>query len=308
MRVRPAQNFYAGRFVLAAMQNDASNAPHRTPEDNDDKSPLALANVLSKSGSNAERTDLADLLEARGFDNFPPIGSGLNARGSAFSFENQPLSSSTCSHAGIDGSTQAIAGPVSGTEVPLTIAGGATVAIDGLSAQSVTFAGSTGTLKLDDPQGYAGVISGLSGADAIDLSGFAYGANVTATYSGNASGGTLTVTDGAKTAKIALSGDYLSSGWTLVQRRQGRHDRGRSDLAGPSRSAAAASSEAWTSPPTARWSRAPTRTAPTYGTERRGCNSSRRRACRPPSISPPRPRRLRDPNCRQQYEHILHAV
>ena len=98
---------------------------------------------------------------------------------------------------------------------PVTIANGATVDIDGPSAQSVTFAGTTGTLKLEDPQAFTGVISGLSGADAIDLSGFAYGANVTATYLGNATGGTLTVTDGAKTARIALSGNYLSSTWTL---------------------------------------------------------------------------------------------
>ena len=78
----------------------------------------------------------------------------------------------------------------------------------------MTFAGTTGTLKLEDPQGFTGLISGLSGVDAIDLSGFVYGANVTATYLGNATGGTLTVTDGAKTTRIALSGNYLSSTWT----------------------------------------------------------------------------------------------
>ena len=101
------------------------------------------------------------------------------------------------------------------TGSPVTIANGATVEIDGPSGQSVTFAGTTGTLKLQDAVLFTGLISGLSGADAIDLSGFAYGANVTATYLGNTTGGTLTVTDGAKTARIALSGDYLSSTWTL---------------------------------------------------------------------------------------------
>ena len=98
---------------------------------------------------------------------------------------------------------------------PVTIANGAAVEIDGPSARSVAFAGTTGTLKLEDPQAFAGLISGLSGADAIDLSGFAYGANVTATYLGNATGGTLTVTEGTKTARVALSGNYLSSSWTL---------------------------------------------------------------------------------------------
>jgi hypothetical protein len=88
---------------------------------------------------------------------------------------------------------------------PVTIANGATVDIDGPSVRSVTFAGTTGTLRLEDPRAFTGVISGLRGADAIDLSGLAYGANVKATYSGSATGGTLTVTDGAKTARIALS-------------------------------------------------------------------------------------------------------
>jgi hypothetical protein len=97
----------------------------------------------------------------------------------------------------------------------VTIANGATVDIAGPSAQSVTFAGTTGTLRLEDPQAFTGVISGLTGADAIDFSSLAYGANVKAIYSGGATGGTLTVTDGTKTARIALSGNYLSSTWTL---------------------------------------------------------------------------------------------
>ena len=97
----------------------------------------------------------------------------------------------------------------------LTVANGATITIDGPSAQAVTFTGTTGTLKLEDPQAFTGLISGLAGADAIDLSGFAYGANLQATYLGNASGGTLTVTDGAETARIALSGNYLSSTWAV---------------------------------------------------------------------------------------------
>ena len=97
----------------------------------------------------------------------------------------------------------------------MTIANGATVDIVGPSAQSVTFAGTMGTLRLEDPQAFTGVISGLTGADAIDLSSLAYGVNVQASYSGDATGGTLTVSDGTKTARIALSGNYLSSTWTV---------------------------------------------------------------------------------------------
>src|SRR5208283_4971498 len=124
-------------------------------------------------------------------------------------------SSPTRDVVGSEGPADAGADSRLAADSPVTIANGTTVAIDGSSAQSVTFAGTTGTLKLQDAVLFTGVISGLAGADAIDLSGFAYGANVTATYSGDASGGTLTVTDGAKTARIALSGDYRSSTWTL---------------------------------------------------------------------------------------------
>ena len=92
---------------------------------------------------------------------------------------------------------------------------GATVEIDGASAQSVSFAGTTGTLKLGDALAFTGQVSGLAEADALDLADVRYGANTTATFLGNADGGTLTVTDGTDTAHIALVGDYLGSGWTL---------------------------------------------------------------------------------------------
>jgi hypothetical protein len=98
---------------------------------------------------------------------------------------------------------------------PVTIADGATVEIDGVSGQSVTFEGTTGTLKLDDSLAFTGQVSGLTGSDALDLADVSYGANTTATFLGNTSGGTLTVTDGTDTANIALVGNYLSSNWDL---------------------------------------------------------------------------------------------
>ncbi len=98
---------------------------------------------------------------------------------------------------------------------PVTVADGATVEIDGVSGQPVTFAGATGTLILENAVGFTGQVSGLSGSDALDLSDVSYSANTTATFSGNANGGTLTITDGAHTANVALVGNYLSSNWDL---------------------------------------------------------------------------------------------
>ena len=194
---------------------------------------FALANVLSASDTSDDGPDLALSFGSDGAENLAlAIGAGETARGSeftsagqnlsigdasgsAFAFETEPSSSTNHDVIGGAGPSAASASPGSATGSPLTIANGATVEIDGPSGQSVTFAGTTGTLKLQDAVLFTGLISGLSGADAIDLSGFAYGANVTATYLGNTTGGTLTVADGAKTARIALSGDYLSSTWTL---------------------------------------------------------------------------------------------
>ena len=98
---------------------------------------------------------------------------------------------------------------------PVTVANGATVEIDGSSGQSVGFAGTTGTLKLDDALAFSGQVSGLTGSDALDLADVSYGPNTTATFSGNLRGGTLTVRNGTETARIDLVGDYLKSGWTL---------------------------------------------------------------------------------------------
>ena len=97
----------------------------------------------------------------------------------------------------------------------VTVADGASVEIGGVSAQSVIFTGTTGTLKIDHSLAYNGKITGLTGSDGLDLSDVRYGTNTTAAFLGDASGGTLTVTDGTHTANIALVGNYLSSGWTL---------------------------------------------------------------------------------------------
>jgi hypothetical protein len=102
-----------------------------------------------------------------------------------------------------------------GVQSPVVVSNGGAAEIEGASALPVTFAGSTGSLTLDNSLGYTGQVSGLSGSDSIDLADIAYGANTTASFSGNSLGGTLSISDGGHTANIALQGNYLSSGWTL---------------------------------------------------------------------------------------------
>jgi hypothetical protein len=78
------------------------------------------------------------------------------------------------------------------------------------------FGGNTGTLQLDDSQGFTGQIYGFGGQDQIDLGDIAFGASTTLGYAANSSntGGTLTVSDG--TANIALLGQYMASSFVTA--------------------------------------------------------------------------------------------
>ncbi|KRP98785.1 hypothetical protein AOQ73_20595 [Bradyrhizobium pachyrhizi] len=95
-----------------------------------------------------------------------------------------------------------------------TIAAGTTLELTGASNAAVTFLGSTGTLKLDNSASFTGTVAGMSGSDTIDFANINFANVQTPTFSGNASGGTLTVTDGTVTASIALLGNYMASTFT----------------------------------------------------------------------------------------------
>jgi hypothetical protein len=94
---------------------------------------------------------------------------------------------------------------------PTTIAAGATAEIPSAYSGAITFAGSTGTLQLDNSSSFSGTVAGLADQDTLDLRDINFATIQTPTYSGSSSGGTLTVTDGTHTANIALLGNYLAS-------------------------------------------------------------------------------------------------
>jgi hypothetical protein len=94
----------------------------------------------------------------------------------------------------------------------VTIGAGATLELTSAYSGTVTFAGSTGTLKLDRSSTFTGKIGGqLATGDIIDLADITAGAGATIGYSGNNSPGTLTVSDGTHTAHIALLGNYMAA-------------------------------------------------------------------------------------------------
>jgi autotransporter passenger strand-loop-strand repeat protein len=106
-----------------------------------------------------------------------------------------------------------------GIGASLTLAGGVAYIGGPIGAGStVTFSGSGGRLVLDDPASFAGHIAGLNlPSQLVDLSGFAYSSAETRSWTeaANNTSGTLTVTDGAKTATLTLLGSYVTSNFTL---------------------------------------------------------------------------------------------
>jgi hypothetical protein len=80
------------------------------------------------------------------------------------------------------------------------------------------FAGSEGTLQLDQSQNFAGTVAGFGGQDQIDLADIAFGANTTLGYGPNAAGtaGILSVSDGTHTANVALLGQYMASSFAMA--------------------------------------------------------------------------------------------
>ena len=94
---------------------------------------------------------------------------------------------------------------------PITIAAGATVEISSAYAGAVSFAAGTGTLQLDNSASFTGTVAGMTGSDSIDFADIDPTKVQTPSYTGDASGGTLSVSDGTHSANIALLGNYLAS-------------------------------------------------------------------------------------------------
>jgi hypothetical protein len=95
-----------------------------------------------------------------------------------------------------------------------TIAGDASLEFAAASDANVSFAnGALGNLILDQSLGFSGTVAGFGAGDTLDLGDIAFGANSVVGFTENAdgTGGTLSVSDGAETASIALLGQYAAS-------------------------------------------------------------------------------------------------
>ena len=108
------------------------------------------------------------------------------------------------------GTTLQVGSALAGASGTATIGANATLELAAADSASVTFAASTGMLKLDQPSTFSADIFGfagdgtLSGSDQIDLKGMNYN-----TVHDSYANGVLTVSDGkGDTAKLSFSGSY----------------------------------------------------------------------------------------------------
>ena len=91
-----------------------------------------------------------------------------------------------------------------------------TLELDGAVGEGVAFQGSVGILRLDQVASFKGRISGFSGQDSILVANAQYGAVTGYSYAGTASGGVLTVNQGASSFALAFTGSYTTGNFALA--------------------------------------------------------------------------------------------
>ncbi len=98
--------------------------------------------------------------------------------------------------------------------IGLVINAGATLELSGAELGAVTFSGSTGVLKLDNPASFHGSIAGfagdgtLLGSDQIDLSNMTYNSSIQSNSTYNGSTGVLEVNNGTNIDFFQFVGNY----------------------------------------------------------------------------------------------------
>jgi hypothetical protein len=100
----------------------------------------------------------------------------------------------------------------------VAVGNGALLELPAGTSGNVLFAGSAGTLKLDDSQHFNNQISGFSGQDVLDLADLAFSSNMTLGYTANNdnSSGILAINNGVHGASLALLGNYMASAFATA--------------------------------------------------------------------------------------------
>jgi autotransporter passenger strand-loop-strand repeat protein len=141
------------------------------------------------------------------------VVSGATASGTTVSSGGFLYDAGTASGTTLDGGNLEVfsGGAINGA----TISGGLLELQSGGTAgnSSITFTGG-GTLKLDATGAFGFLVAGFAVPDVIDLSDINF-ASAAKEYVGNASSGTLTVSDGTHSASVLLLGNYSLASFNL---------------------------------------------------------------------------------------------
>ena len=106
--------------------------------------------------------------------------------------------------------------------VGIAVAPNATLELNGVHSDNVTFDGPTGTLKLDSPSTFAGQIIGftgdgtLTGSDQVDLPNMSFSNAIQLASSYDPSTGALTVTNDATVAVLHFMGSYSQANFKFA--------------------------------------------------------------------------------------------
>ena len=184
-----------------------------------DQAPTYTGQITGFGANNSQSIDLADINFSKAHFSYAP--NALNTAGvltvtdgtntahlqleGTYTLANFHISNDG------QGGTQVIDPPVvmqSPGDAPASIASGTVLEINTPDHGAVTFAGSTGSLWLDQPSTFTGTVAGFKGQDVIDLPGVSFGKETTLSYLSNdkSAGGILSVSDGAHSATTFYAG------------------------------------------------------------------------------------------------------
>jgi hypothetical protein len=209
-------NFTGNGSLSGSDQIDLTNINYNSVHDG-----YANGVLTVTDGTNTDKLDFNGSYTLANFD-FASDGSGGTI------VYDPPVPTSNPSVPTSSGPTVTACEPQTGGSA--TIATGATLELGAACSEAVTFSGPTGTLVLGSSStsggqnsNFTGTVSGFGAQDVIDLPGIAFDAQTTLGYlaDSNQTGGTLSLTDGAKSAKIALLGNYMASSFAVASDNHG---------------------------------------------------------------------------------------
>jgi hypothetical protein len=106
--------------------------------------------------------------------------------------------------------------------IGLAVAANATLELNSAHSDAVTFNGSTGTLKLDNPSTFTGQIVGftgdgtLAGSDQVDLLNMSYSSSIQTSSTYSPSAGTVTVSNGTTVDVLNFVGNYSQANFKFA--------------------------------------------------------------------------------------------